>query len=80
MLLVIQIHASQDGGISLTKRFFGYAKSHLFEKYCSYLMSCNIYTPYIPGDPKKYSHLTKHQIIALIVLLPKYFQIPKVCC
>ena len=60
MPLVIQIYASQDGGISLIKRFFGYAKSHLFEKYCSYLT----YTQYMPGDPKKYSRLTKHQTIA----------------
>ena len=64
MLIVTQIHAPQDGGISLIKRFFGYAKSHLFEKYCSYLMSCKISAPYTPCDPKKYSRLTKHQTIA----------------
>ena len=52
MLLVTQIYAPQDGGISLIKRFFGYAKSHLFEKHCLYLMSCKMYTPYIPGDKK----------------------------
>ena len=63
MLLVIQIHVPQDGGISLIKRFFDYAKSHLFEKYCSYPMSCKIYAPYLPGDPKS-SRLTKDQTIA----------------
>ena len=49
MLIVTHILAPQDGGISLIKRFFGYTKSHLFEKHCSYLMSCKIY---ILGDPK----------------------------
>ena len=29
MLLVTQIHATQDGGISLIKRVFGHAKSHI---------------------------------------------------
>ena len=63
MFPVTQIYVPQDGGISSIKRFFGYAKSRLFDKYCSYLMSCKIYTPYIPGDRKKYSRLTKHQTI-----------------
>ena len=55
MLLVTQIYAPQNGGISLIKRFFGigYVKSHFLEKYCSYLMSCKIYTPYMLGDPQK---------------------------
>ena len=75
MPLVGQIYAPQDGGISLIKRFFGYAKSHLFEKYCSYLISCKLYTPYILGVLKKYSRLTKQPF----VLMLKYFQIPKVC-